>query len=87
MIGEINNFSLLLERNTNFMSWKTIHRILGLAAVDEEFAREILERPLEAIDKRGFQLTEQERSVLAQIHAETLAAFSRQLLEYLEYRP
>jgi len=67
------------------MSLKIIDQIFGLIAIDKDFAQEILEHPLEAIDKRGFTLTSEERDALSQVHADNLTSFSRQILEYLEY--
>ncbi|MBV9258212.1 MAG: hypothetical protein JO215_09355 [Ktedonobacteraceae bacterium] len=58
------------------MSWKTVNEILGLASIDSEFCRELLEKPLEAVQRRGFQLTDREREVMSKIVADNLYEFS-----------
>lgn len=62
------------------MSWKVINHILGLAAVDQQFWRELQKDLLAACESRGFELTVEEKVVLSRIHAETLTDFSKQLL-------
>ncbi len=63
------------------MSWKTLNRILGLAAVDQQFWQALKKDPLAASQGRGFELTEEEQSVFSTIHAEKLSEFSQQLLD------
>ncbi|GHO48017.1 Os1348 family NHLP clan protein [Ktedonospora formicarum] len=63
------------------MSWKTLNSILGLAAVDKQFWRELRENPLVSTQKRGFELTEEEKAVFSTISAETLSEFSQCLLD------
>ncbi len=67
------------------MSWKVIDQIFGLVAIDQEFAQEILEHPLAAIEKRGFTLTDEEREALKHAQADNIQSFSRRLMEYLEH--
>lgn len=65
------------------MSWKTLNRILGLAAVDQQFWQELKKDPLAASLGKGFELTEEERVVFGKIHAENLSEFSQHLLDVL----
>ncbi|MBV9615920.1 MAG: hypothetical protein JO011_17015 [Ktedonobacteraceae bacterium] len=67
------------------MSWKTVNEILGLASIDSEFCRELLEKPLEAVQRRGFQLTDREREVMSKIVADNLYEFS--LIVFTELAP
>lgn len=63
------------------MSWNTLNRILGQAAVDLQFWQELKKDPLAASQKRGFELTEEEKRVFSNISAETLSEFSQCLLD------
>ena len=63
------------------MSWKTLNRILGLAAVDRQFWQELKKDPLAASQRRGFELTEEEKTVFGKINAEQLSEFSQHLLD------
>ena len=65
------------------MSWKAINYILGLAAVDQQFWKELKKNPLAVFESRGFELTSEEKEVLSRIHAETLTEFSQHLLDKL----
>lgn len=65
------------------MSWKTINRILGLAAVDQHFWQALQRDPLAAIQAQGFELTREEQAVLSKIAVRTLAEFSQCLLDEL----
>lgn len=65
------------------MSWKTINQILGLAAVDQQFWKELKKDPLTVCQNRGFELTAEEKAVLSRIHADTLSEFSQRLLDEL----
>lgn len=68
------------------MSWKIINQILGLAAVDKEFAQALLREPLAAVQERGFQLTAEERQAFSTISASNLQEFSQHLLQELKRR-
>jgi hypothetical protein len=65
------------------MSWTTINEILGLAAIDHAFCQELLANPLQAVQKRGFQLTTQEQHTFRRIKARDLQDFSQQVLSSL----
>ncbi len=67
------------------MSWKTVNEILGLASIDSEFCRELLEKPLDAIRKKDFDLTDREREVMGKIVADNLYEFS--LIVFTELVP
>jgi hypothetical protein len=65
------------------MSWKTINRILGLAAVDQHFWQALQKDPLTAIQEQGFELNLEEQAILNQIAVESLPEFSQRLLDVL----
>jgi uncharacterized protein (DUF885 family) len=65
------------------MSWKTLNRILGLAAADQHFWQALQVNPLAAIRAEGFELTPEEQTILSESAAETLAEFSQYLLDTL----
>lgn len=67
------------------MSWRVINQILGLAAVDQEFAQELLKEPLTAIWAQGFQLTPEEQKVFSEVSANTLRELSQHLLQELNH--
>lgn len=69
------------------MSWRVIHEIFGLAATDDDFARELLANPVEAVEKRGYLLTEEERGAFRQSTSETLSVFCQQVLSHLTNFP
>ncbi len=66
------------------MSWKIINQILGLAAVDQEFAQKLLQDPLAAVGAQGFELTPEERHIFREISASNLREFSQHLLQELQ---
>lgn len=67
------------------MSWKIVNQILGLAAIDEEFAQELLKNPLTAVQARGFQLTSEEQRVFSEISASNLQELSQHLIRELHH--
>lgn len=67
------------------MSWKTLNEILGCAATDDAFAQELLANPIEAVEKRGYALTAEEREAFRLSTAETLALFSQRVLSNLAH--
>lgn len=73
----------LYDKKGVIMSWKAINHILGLAAVDQQFWKELKKDPLAVCESRGFELTSEEKAVLSRIHAETLTEFSQCLLDEL----
>jgi hypothetical protein len=67
------------------MTKRIMNQILGLAAVDGEFAQQLLKNPLEAIQAKGFPLTPEEQEVVSEISASTLQEFSQYLTDKLKY--
>lgn len=65
------------------MSWRIVNRILGLAAADPMFWRELQCNPLGAIRKHGFELTVEESEAFRALHTEDLAVFCQCLLAQL----
>lgn len=65
------------------MSWQTINQILGLAMVDEKFARRLLANPLPTIREFGFDLTEKEEHILREVKANDVSELSQILVERL----
>lgn len=65
------------------MSWKILNEILGLASIDQEFCRKLLDHPIEAIKEKGFTITREEREVLSTIQARDISDFSGHLLNRL----
>ncbi len=65
------------------MSWEVVNQILGLAAVDKEFAQALLKEPVAAVQERGFQLTPEEQRVFSEISASNLREFSQHLFQAL----
>ena len=66
------------------MSLEVINKLLGLAAVDRQFEQELLQRPVTATKKRGFQLTKQEKELLQSSNAKNLQELSIYLLKHLQ---
>ena len=67
----------------NAMSWKTVNRILGLAAVDQHFWQELQQSPLATIVAHGFELTPEEQEIFRVIDTSDLSQFSQYLLDKL----
>lgn len=65
------------------MSWKTLNRILGLAATDQHFWQALQEDPVAAIQSQGFELTPEEQAIVSRGAVETLPEFSQYLLDSL----
>ncbi len=65
------------------MGWQTINQILGEAAINPDFCRELLASPVQTIEANGWHLAEEERQVLETIHAQSLTEFSQLLLSRL----
>lgn len=65
------------------MSWNTINEILGLAVTNEGFAQELIANPLEAVRRRGYQLTIAEQEAFRLSSSQTLDRFTRNLLTHL----
>lgn len=67
------------------MSWEILNRILGLASINQEFARELLKDPCTAIQAQGFKLTPEEQRVFHEIKAGSLSELSQQLMQRLHH--
>ena len=67
------------------MSWEIINKILGRAALDQDFARMLLDDPSTAIHTQGFQLTPEEQRAFNAISARNLTELSQQLIQHLHH--
>lgn len=65
------------------MSWQTINKVLGLAMIDEVFARKLLKDPREALSTYAVRLPADEMEILCGCHAKNLPDLSQQLVEKL----
>jgi hypothetical protein len=65
------------------MSWKTVNRILGQAAIDLHFRQRLQDDPLVALEAEGLQLTSEEQVVFLKFHALPFPQFCQHLLETL----
>jgi hypothetical protein len=65
------------------MSWKTVNRILGQAAIDPEFRQMLQKDPLAALEAQGFELTPEEQEVLTKFSSLPFPEFCQRLLEEL----
>ena len=65
------------------MSWETINQILGLATLDDDFCQALLHEPLVAIQKRGFQLSQEEKEVFNHITAGSLPELTQLVFDEL----
>ena len=66
------------------MSWKTINAILGLATVDEDFCKILLNDPLGAVRMKKFELSSAEIEAFRAISARDLSEFSQKLIATLD---
>lgn len=66
------------------MTRKTINAILGLASVNPTFCQELLDDPLQAVQKNNFELSEEEQEIFRRISARDLYEFSQILLTLLD---
>lgn len=66
------------------MTRKTINAILGLASVNPTFCQELLDDPLQAVQKNNFELSEEEQEIFGRISARDLYEFSQILLTLLD---
>ncbi len=69
------------------MSWKIINEILGLAVTDDDFAHDLLTNSVDAVEKRGYRLTTEEREAFHLSSSDTLLLFSQRLLRNLSTAP
>ena len=65
------------------MSWKTVNRILGQAAIDPEFRQRLQEDPLAALEAQGFELTPVEQEVFTRFSSLPFPEFCQRLLDEL----
>lgn len=72
------------EGSGRLMTRKTINAILGLATVDQTFCQELLDSPLDAVQSKRFELSEEEQEIFKRISARDLYEFSQILLTLLD---
>ena len=65
------------------MSWKTVNRILGQAAIDQNFRQRLQEDPLAALAAEGFELTPEEQVTFTRFAALPFPEFCQRLLDEL----
>lgn len=65
------------------MSWKTVNRILGQAAIDPEFRLKLQGDPLAALAAQGFELTPEEQEAFTEFCSLPFSQFCQRLLEKL----
>jgi hypothetical protein len=65
------------------MSWKTINRILGQAAIDPDFRQRLQHDPLTALAAEGFELTQEEQEAFTRFAGLPFPAFCQRLLDEL----
>lgn len=73
-----------LEEKWGTMTRKTINAILGLASVDQVFCQQLLDNPLQAVQAKNFELSEDEQEIFRRISARDLYEFSQILLTFLD---
>ena len=66
------------------MTRKTINAILGLASIDQTFCQQLLDDPLQAVQSKNFELSEEEQEIFRRISARDLYEFSQILLTLLD---
>lgn len=66
------------------MTRKTINAILGLASIDQTFCQQLLSDPLQAVQSKNFELSEEEQEIFRRISARDLYEFSQILLTLLD---
>lgn len=65
------------------MSWKTINRILGQAAIDPAFRQHLQADPLAALAAEGIELTPEEQEAFTRFAALPFPTFCQRLLDEL----
>jgi len=65
------------------MSWKTVNRILGQAAIDPDFRQRLQEDALAALAIEGFELTPEEQLAFASFGSLPFPQFCERLLAEL----
>jgi hypothetical protein len=65
------------------MSWKTVNRILGQAAIDPAFRQRLQENPLTALEEQGFKLTPEEQEAFTEFRSLPFSQLCQRLLEKL----
>lgn len=66
------------------MTRKTINAILGLASIDQTFCQQLLDDPLQAVQSKNFELSQEEQEIFRRISAHDLYEFSQILLTLLD---
>jgi hypothetical protein len=65
------------------MSWQTVNRILGRAAIDPAFRQHLEEDPLATLAAEDFDLTSEELETFARLAALPFPEFCQRLLDEL----
>jgi hypothetical protein len=65
------------------MSWKTVNRILGQAAIDPDFRQRLQEDALATLAAEGFELTLEEQEAFASFGSLPFPQLCERLLEKL----
>ncbi|HEU5383410.1 MAG TPA: Os1348 family NHLP clan protein [Ktedonobacteraceae bacterium] len=65
------------------MSWKTINRILGRAAIDPEFWQALQRNPLQTLKEEDYELSQEELGTFSEFMHLPFSAFCQRLLEKL----
>jgi hypothetical protein len=65
------------------MSWQTINRVLGQAAIDPVFRQRLQEDPLAALAAEGFELIPEEQEAFTRFAALPFPEFCQRLLDEL----
>ncbi|HJT56314.1 MAG TPA: Os1348 family NHLP clan protein [Ktedonobacteraceae bacterium] len=67
------------------MPWQTMNKLLGLAMIDEEFAKSLLQAPRETLSTYGIQLLPDELEILCSCRAQTLDELSQYLIDQFQF--
>ncbi|MEO9031177.1 MAG: Os1348 family NHLP clan protein [Ktedonobacteraceae bacterium] len=65
------------------MSWKTINRILGLAAINPVFRQQLQQDPRTALEAQGFELAQEELEAFSAFASLPFSQFCQRLSETL----
>jgi hypothetical protein len=83
MVCKCNRCGIWKGRLNDFLSKEILNELIGLAMINPVFCEKLLANPEKAALDQGFPLTSEEQTGLAQIQADTIYEFSRQVLEKL----
>lgn len=65
------------------MTWKTVNRILGLAAINPAFRQQLQEDPLAALETQDFEVTSEELEAFKAFASLPFPQFCQRLAEEL----